>query len=98
MSLVNRLLFPIRILPPPTRAGSVQTSTPSTKNKKFNEVCQEGSWCTLLTKWPRSAGTLLAGSFAIIAAGLFGFSYLSKPFAVYLPLFLGALAARGPDR
>jgi hypothetical protein len=45
-----------------------------------------------------AAGTLLAGSFAIIAAGLFSFSYLSKPFAVYLPLFLGALAARGPDR
>ncbi len=43
-------------------------------------------------------GTLLAGSFAIIAAGLFSFSYLSKPFAVYLPLFLGALVARGPDQ
>jgi teichuronic acid biosynthesis protein TuaE len=45
-----------------------------------------------------AAGTLLAGSFAVIATGLFSFSYLSKPFAVYLPLFLGALVARGPDR
>ncbi len=45
-----------------------------------------------------AAGTLLAGSCAIIAAGLFSFSYLSKPFAVYLPLFLGALVARGPSR
>jgi O-antigen ligase len=44
------------------------------------------------------AGTLLAGTFAILATGLFSFSYLSKPFTVYLPLFLGALCARGGDR
>jgi teichuronic acid biosynthesis protein TuaE len=55
-------------------------------------------WRVAAARGRAAAGTLLAGSFAIIAAGLFSFSYLSKPFAVYLPLFLGALAARGPER
>jgi teichuronic acid biosynthesis protein TuaE len=55
-------------------------------------------WRVAAARGRAAAGTLLAGSFAIIAAGLFSFSYLSKPFAVYLPLFLGALVARRPDR
>lgn len=55
-------------------------------------------WRTASSERQGEAGTVIAGSAAIIAAGLFSFSYLSKPFAVYLPLFLGALAARAPDR
>ncbi len=55
-------------------------------------------WRSALPDGRGAAGTLLAGSFAILASGLFSFSYLSKPFAIYLPLFLGALASRALER
>jgi hypothetical protein len=43
--LANRRLFPIRILPHPTTTLSGVTSEVDAiimKDKKFNEVCQEG--------------------------------------------------------
>lgn len=39
----------------------------------------------------RIAAALLAAVFAILAAGLFSFSYTSRPFAVYLPMLFAAL-------
>lgn len=38
------------------------------------------------------AGVLLSGSLGVIAGALLSHSYLSKPFALYLPIFLAALA------
>ncbi len=38
-----------------------------------------------------AAGVLLAAAAAILVSGLLSFSYRSKPFSIYLPLFLGAL-------
>ena len=57
---MNRRLFPIRILPPPTtrsaRAESVQMWTPSNKGSEMQRgFVKKGGWFTLLTKWPRCA-------------------------------------------
>jgi O-antigen ligase len=38
------------------------------------------------------AGVLLSGSLGIVAGALLSYSYLSKPFALYLPIFFAALA------
>ncbi|MDQ3564841.1 MAG: O-antigen ligase family protein [Pseudomonadota bacterium] len=40
----------------------------------------------------QQAGLFLAGSMAILTSALFSFSYRSKPFAIYLFIFLAALA------
>ncbi len=55
-----------------------------------------GNWRHSLDDQKARLGVLLSASFAVIANALFSYSYLSKQFVIYLPLFLLLAAMAAP--